>query len=122
MNPLTTVPLDADAETLLREHGVMVVDGDYLNCQIHDKHPNLNCQPGPPSWAVAATQPCETCNGCPPWLPYGPGALQTVCLNCHNGRPVLSFIVGDATSFWTVGEVTGNEDGTFTVNCEQVAR
>ncbi len=80
MNPLTTVALDADAETLLREHGVMVVDGvpmwDF----------DRNAETVPPSWAVAAIEPCKTC-----WIPpRSDGSDRTgPCPDCHHGRPVI---------------------------------
>ncbi len=116
MNPLHTVTLDADAETLLREHGVMVVDGDHASDYI-DRTNTVT----PPSWAVTATEPCVTC-----WIPpRSDGSDRTgPCPDCHNGSPVIEVLTecpsprgcppmtrqmcphgGVHSSFWTVGEV-----------------
>ena len=26
---------------------------------------------------------CPVCHGCPPWLPFGPGAVQMECVRCR---------------------------------------
>lgn len=52
MNPLTAITLNADAETLLREHGVMLVDGEHSERMLFGEW--MPTIPKPPSWAVAA--------------------------------------------------------------------